>query len=251
MRNSMIVIKLLQVLTIYALFYSRLCCYGFSTTSTPISTRNSNSIKRSDDITITSKEYKDAMSTIDVASKSSTPSDDLFDAVRVIDRNALKIYPDNESKEELWKRSYGSWKLVLATGGGKFTSFKKVPIFAFAMLDEINFGNGIGLNEDLILLSLLGPHELITKIRQMIINIDDIYIGSRNITNIVPKFIGDGMALKKRPKKEKGSSSRPPAFTFIAASDTSLVARGGTGGIAIWTRLEKDIRPAAYSNSSS
>ena len=61
------------------------------------------------------------------------------------------------------------------------------------------------------------------------------------------------MALKKRPidyKKEKGSS-RPPAFTFIAASDTSLVARGGSGGIAIWTRLDKDIRPAAYSNSSS
>jgi hypothetical protein len=247
----MIIIQLLQVLTIYTSFHSQRYCYGFSTSSsTPI---NRSSIKR-DDITITSKEYKDAMSTIDVASKSATPSDDLYDAVRVIDRNTLKIYSNNESKEELWKRSYGSWKLVLATGGGKFRTFKKVPIFAFAMLDEINFGNGIGLNENLILLSLLGPHELITKIRQMIINIDDIYIGSRNITNIVPKFIGDGMALKKRPidyKKEKGSSSRPPAFTFIAASDTSLVARGGTGGIAIWTRLEKDIRPAAYSNSSS
>ena len=245
----MIIIQLLQILTIFTLFYSQLYCYGFSTTSTPINRR---SIKR-DDITITSKEYKDAMSTIDVASKSATPSDDLYDAVRVIDRNTLKIYPDIESKEELWKRSYGSWKLVLATGGGKFKTFKKVPIFAFAMLDEINFGNGIGLNENSILLSLLGPHELITRIRQMIINVDDIYIGSRNITEIVPKFIGDGMALKKRPidyKKEKGSS-RPPAFTFIAASDTSLVARGGSGGIAIWTRLDKDIRPAAYSNSSS
>jgi hypothetical protein len=25
-----------------------------------------------------------------------------------------------------------------------------------------------------------------------------------------------------------------------------MIARGGSGGIAIWTKLEKDIRPAAY-----
>ena len=37
-----------------------------------------------------------------------------------------------------------------------------------------------------------------------------------------------------------------PAFTMIGASDKSMIARGGSGGIAIWTRLEKDIRPAAY-----
>lgn len=37
-----------------------------------------------------------------------------------------------------------------------------------------------------------------------------------------------------------------PAFTIIGSSEKSLIARGGSGGIAIWTRLEKDIRPAAY-----
>lgn len=51
---------------------------------------------------------------VDRASSSAAPGDgdDLFDAVRVIDRNALMIYPDDESKEELWKRAYGSWKEV-------------------------------------------------------------------------------------------------------------------------------------------
>jgi len=190
------------------------------------------------------------MSTIDVASKSGTPSDDLYDAVRVIDKNARHVYPDEESKEELWTRAYGSWKLVLATGGGKFTTFKPVPIFAFAMLDEQNFGNGVGINENAILLSLLGPHELLTKRRQMVINIDDIFLGSRKVTDNVPSFIGDGMGLGKRPIDYQKEGSRAPAFVFIAASETSLVARGGSGGIAIWTRLKKDIRPAAYNSSS-
>ena len=75
--------------------------------------------------------------------------------MRYIDRSALKLYPDEEAKEQLWQRAYGSWKLQLVTGGGRFTTeFKPVPIFAFAMLDEKNFGNGIGFNEKNMILSL-------------------------------------------------------------------------------------------------
>jgi hypothetical protein len=210
-------------------------CHGFSATNRA-------------GISITSTEYANAISTIDQASLSTAPSDNLYDAVRVIDKNALQIYPDEESKQELWNRAYGSWKLVLATGGGKYRTFKKVPIFAFAMLDENNFGNGVGLNEEKILLSLLGPHELITKRRQMIINIDDVFLGSIKVTNNVPGFLSNGMGLGKRPIDYKKAGGRPPAFTFIAASEISLVARGGSGGFAIWTRLENDIRPAAYSS---
>ena len=194
-----------------------------------------------------STEYADAIKTIDRASISAEPSEDLYDAVRAIDKNAFKIYSNEESKQELWNRAYGSWKLVLATGGGKYTTFKSVPIFAFAMLDENNFGNGVGINETMIFLSLLGPHELITKRRQMVINIDDLFLGSRKIKN-VPQFVAKGIGLGKRPPDYKKNGGRPPAFTFIAASEKSLVARGGSGGIAIWTRLENDIRPAAYSS---
>ena len=197
-------------------------------------------------VSISSQEYKDAMAIIDTASKAGAPRDDLYDAVRVIDRNAMQVYPDEESKEALWERAYGSWKLVLATGGGRSNTFKPVPIFAFAMLDEANFGNGVGINENLILLSLLGPHELITKRRMMMINIDDVFLASNKVTDNFPGFMGDAIGLGKRPIDYKQAKSRPPAFVFIAASETSLVARGGSGGIAIWTRLEKDIRPAAY-----
>ena len=219
-------------------------CEGFSASAA------SSSAPKKPVVTISSQEYQNAMATIDAASVAGAPSDDLYDAVRVIDRNARYVYPDEESKEALWERAYGSWKLVLATGGGKYTTFKPVPIFAFAMLDEETFGNGVGINENIILLSLLGPHELITKRRMMMINIDDVFLGSRRVTDNVPTFIGDGMGLGKRPiDYQQTKGSRAPAFVFIAASETSLVARGGSGGIAIWTRLDKDIRPAAYNLS--
>jgi hypothetical protein len=188
--------------------------------------------------------YDEAFAIIDKCSVSGEPTEDLYDAVRFIDKNAMKIYPSLEEKEAFWRDCYGSWKLQMATGGGKFTTFKPVPIFAFAMVDETNFGNGVGVNEDWILLSLLGAHKFNAKRRQMIITIDDMYLFGKKATGSLPGFIKDGIGLGKQP--EDWTSGRPPAFTFIGASDNSLIARGGSGGIAIWTRLEKDIRPAAY-----
>lgn len=192
--------------------------------------------------------YNDAFAIIDQCSTSGTPADDLYDAVKYIEKNVIKIYPDEEEKSKLWDEAHGSWKLQLATGGGKFTTFKPVPIFAFAMIDEENFGNGVGLNQDLILLSLLGPHIFNTKRRQMTILIDDIFLFASKCTGWVPSFLKDGMSLGKRPEDFE---TRPPAFVFIGASDKSLIARGGTGGIAIWTRLDRDIRPNAYNSASS
>eukprot|EP00980_Cylindrotheca_fusiformis_P030045 scaffold24257_cov113-Cylindrotheca_fusiformis.AAC.1 len=186
--------------------------------------------------------YEAAIETIDRCSTSKRPTDNLYDAVRFIDKNGLKIYPTIEDKQELWETAYGSWQLQLATGGGKYRTFKPVPIFAFAMLDETNFGNGIGWNQDGIILSLLGPHVLNTKQRRMFITIDDIFLGGSKVSDFAPGFLKESMGLGKKPADFK----KPPAFTFIGASDKSLIARGGTGGIAIWTRLEKDIRPAAY-----
>lgn len=203
--------------------------------------------------------YEEAISIIDKCSTSSTPSDNLYNAVRFIDRNACKpsssqscIYPTITSKETMWQKAFGSWKLVLATGGGKFQTFKPIPIFAFAYINSTSFGNGIGLNEDFILLSLLGPHFFDANKRQMKICIDDMFLGSRNVTNIAPEFVTRGIGMKKRPVDYSGKKGdRIPAFTIIASSDCSLVARGGSGGIAIWTKLEKDIQPAAYDLSNN
>jgi hypothetical protein len=190
--------------------------------------------------------YSKSFQTIDLCAAAGVPSDDLYDAVRYIDRNASKLYPDESAKKEMWERAYGSWKLQLATGPpsrGGTTPFKPVPIFAYAMIDENNFGNGVGLNQDTIILSLLGNHYFNVKKRVMGIGIDDMFLFSNKVTQFVPGFMG----LKKKPADFSGKKgSRMPAFTIIGSSEKSLIARGGSGGIAIWTRLEKDIRPAAY-----
>lgn len=217
-----------------------------TTTTTTTSTTSRHAVKV--------EGYDDAMRIIDASAVAGQPSDDLYDAVRFVDRNAVKISPDLEHKQALWDEAHGSWKLQLATGGGKYTTFKPVPIFAFAMIDEQNFGNGIGWNADNIILSLLGPHYFNAKIRQMVITIDDMYIAGGNaVTAWLPEFVRNGLGLGKTPDDFVATAAagnkkkqRPPAFTMICASEHALVARGGSGGIAIWKRLDKDIRPAAY-----
>jgi hypothetical protein len=194
------------------------------------------------------KLYTKAFEVIDACASSAQPSDDLYESVRYIDKNAYKFYCESSSKQQLWDRCKGSWKLQLATGppsSKEQPTFKSVPIFAYAMIDERNFGNGVGLNQDLIILSLLGNHYFNEKKRQMGIGIDDMYLFSSKVTNFLPGFITYGMGLGKKPEDFTGRS-RMPAFTMIGASDKSMIARGGSGGIAIWTKLEKDIRPAAY-----
>jgi hypothetical protein len=190
--------------------------------------------------------YHRSFDLIDECAASGQPTDQLYDAVRYIDKNALRLYPDESAKLQLWGRAHGSWKLTLATGGGRSTTFKPVPIFAFAMIDDKCFGNGVGVNGDTIILSLLGPHYFNAKCRQMGIGIENIFLFSNEVTQYVPRFMGEGMGLGKGPDDFAGGKSRIPAFTMIGASDRSLIARGGTGGIAVWTRLEKDIRLAAY-----
>jgi hypothetical protein len=195
--------------------------------------------------------YNDAFQIIDECAVSGVPSEGLYDAVRFIDKNALSIYPSLDQKQALWDDAHGSWKLQLATGGGKFKIFKPVPIFAFAMVDEVNFGNGVGINSDTILLSLLGPHFFNPKRRQMVITINDMFLLASNVSKFVPEFMKTGMGMGKRPEDFPKGGSRPPAFTFIGVSDKALIARGGTGGIAIWTRLPKDIRLLAYGTKQS
>jgi len=69
--------------------------------------------------------------------------------------------------------------------------------------------------------------------------------GTQRVTSSLPGFVKEGLGSDKRPEDFVHTGKRPPAFTLIGAIDTSLIARGGTGGIAIWTRLGKDIRPEA------
>ena len=78
------------------------------------------------------------------------------------------------------------------------------------------------------------------------IGIEDLFLFGNKVTQSVPGFLSEGMGLGKSQDDYKAEKKRMPTFTMIGASEKSLIARGGTGGIAIWTRLDSDIRPAAY-----
>ncbi len=74
------------------------------------------------------------------------------------------------------------------------------------------------------------------------IGIDSVFVFSWNVTKFVSLFMADGMGLGKRREYFIGGSKKMPEFTVIGASEKAMVAIGGSGGIDIWMRLEKDIR---------
>lgn len=90
-----------------------------------------------------------------------------------------------------------------------------VPV-SLAMIDEQKFGNGVGFNEDNIILSLLGNHYFNDKKRSMGIGIDDMFLFSSRVTGFLPSFITNGMGLGKKPEEFTGGS-KMPAFTMIGA----------------------------------
>lgn len=190
--------------------------------------------------------YEEAYAIIDACATSGEPSDELFDAVHFIERNAYRIYPDMEQKKELWESSLGSWKLQLSTGGMRSRSFHKPPKylpFSFAMIDEQNFGNGIGLNENSIWLSLLDKHYYDVNHRRLVVTVGDVYLFGRRVNNFLPPFLRQN--LGKEPDDFKDSP--PPTFVLAGCSKHSLIARGNqSGGLALWTRLPRDIREVAY-----
>lgn len=178
--------------------------------------------------------YDEAFRIIDECAVKGEPSNYLYDAVHFIEKNAYIIYPNLSHKQALWDKAHGSWKLQLSTGGAKFRSFHQPPSFlpfSFAMIAEKHFGNGIGLNEKTMWLSLLHNHCFNARIRQMVVTVADVYLGGFKVTRFVPGFIRKAINLGKKPGDFH--DKRPPAFVIIGASDKALIARGNqSGGLA-------------------
>eukprot|EP00977_Amphora_coffeiformis_P021532 scaffold9441_cov167-Amphora_coffeaeformis.AAC.11 len=194
--------------------------------------------------------FEEAIRIIDECAVDEKPAEQLYEAVRFVERNAYKLYPDMADKQALWDRAQGCFKLVLSTGDAKTRAFHTPSYmfpFSFAMIQGEYFGNGFGLNENMILISVLQKHYLNMKIRQMVVTVKDIYFGGNQSTDIVPDFIKKAINVGKTPEDFAAESKRPPAFTIVAATEHALVARGNqSGGLAIWHRFKKDILPVAY-----
>jgi hypothetical protein len=190
--------------------------------------------------------YDEAFQIIDNCAVSGEATDNLYDAAHFIEKNAHKIYPDQQHKEELFDAAHGSWELKFSTGATKSLSFHKPPKFlpfSFAMIDEDHFGNGFGLNEETIWISLLHNHFFNYKHRQMVVTPQRLYLFGRPVTSFLPKFIRQHLGKSPAEYVDKP----PPTFFLIGCSNQSLIARGNkSGGLAIWSRLPHDIREVAY-----
>lgn len=118
------------------------------------------------------------------------------------------------------------------------------------MISDSHFGNGVGLNEHAIWLSLLHKHHFNARIRRMVVTMADIYVGGNKVTHALPRFIRDAINVGKQP--EDYDDKPPPTLVIIGASDKALVARGNqSGGLAIWKRPPEAILTVAYKEQQS
>lgn len=194
--------------------------------------------------------YEDAVQIIDKCVVEEKINEDLYDAVRLIEKRASKFYPDIDDREDLWERAQGCWKLVFSSGSGKNRSFhppKYLFPFSFAMITGDYFGNGFGLGPDNIWVSVLQKNSFNPKIRQLVVTVLDIYLGGNKATKFIPDVCKEAINLGKSPDDFREAGKKPPAFCIVAASEHTLIARGNqSGALAIWKRLPKDIQPVAY-----
>jgi hypothetical protein len=209
-------------------------------------------------------EYEEAFKIIDHAAETGQLSPELDKAVRFIEVNSYKIYPatDPSNAEELWKSAQGSWKLTASTGSHKSRTFHAPPWFlpfSFAVIDGTRFGNGIGLSENQIGLSLLHHAHFHVEHRKLSVTHPDMYFGGNpvglpewlrpSIMKVVEEDNNSDHPQKRTPTTER--TKKVPTFVLVGASEKALIARGNqSGGLALWTRLPRDLRPVAFNNPS-
>lgn len=195
----------------------------------------------------------DAIKTIHESVEKQEEEDyELYYATRYIDRIAHKLYNKTE-KEALYERSKGSWELRLAyEDSRKDLNFYPYPDFrefamAYIMIDDEYFGKGIAASPSFSFVAMGGPCKAIPQKRQVYMDYQDFYINGRAIPEWDLSYFMRGYARNWYAIERK----RPPlAFTLIAVTDKALVVRGSkTGGMAVFRRVEEDMREVSYGQS--
>ncbi|CAB9500334.1 expressed unknown protein [Seminavis robusta] len=176
--------------------------------------------------------------------------DDLFCAVKYLDRFGSSLhYKDDKVKQELMAQCQGSWELRLALNSDRDQEFYPHPEFrsfamAFITVEDDYFGKGIAPNPTFCFVSIAGPSTQNYKTRQVFMEYEDYYINGRTVPGWDLSYYLRGYQRNWVSTERK----RPPlAFTVIMATENAMVVRGSkTGGIAIFRRIQDDMRPAAY-----
>lgn len=191
---------------------------------------------------------ENALDMIDFATKKGKDTEDLFCAVKFIDRYANQLYPTLKDREELMKRINGSWELRLALNSDLDVNFFPHPEFrkfamAFTSISDDYFGKGIAPDSNFCFVALGGPSTRIPKRRQVFMTYEDYFINGRQVPGWDLSYY-----LRGYTREWSGEDKREKlAFTVIACTDYSLAVRGSkTGGIAIFRRIKDDMAPAAF-----
>ena len=188
-----------------------------------------------------------SLAKIDEAVKKGDDIEDLFAAVKYIDRFANQMYPTLDDRQKLMDKINGSWELRLALNSDRDINFYPHPEFrafamAFSAISNDYFGKGIAPDSTFCFVALGGPSTRNIMRRQVFMNYEDYFINGRQVPGWDLSYYLRGYT------KDWGTEKKQVlAFTVIACTDTSLAVRGSkTGGIAIFRRIQDDMAPAAF-----
>ena len=191
----------------------------------------------------------EALDTITDCAERREDQDKLYNAVRFIDRNAHRLYKTMEDKEQLFEKALGSWELRMAYEDARNDYFIPFPDFrdyamAFTVVEKDYFGKGIASGPEFAFVSMGGPAKFNIKTRQLFMDYQDFYISGNQVPEWDLSYFMRGYARNWYDERRK----RPPlAFTLIGATDDVMIVRGSkTGGMAVFTRIDEDMREAAY-----
>eukprot|EP00980_Cylindrotheca_fusiformis_P031717 scaffold26851_cov186-Cylindrotheca_fusiformis.AAC.2 len=196
---------------------------------------------------------RDALKTIEERAPERFNEDrELYYAVRYIDRNGHLFYSSQEERDALWEKANGSWELLMGYEDPKkdldFIPYPDFRDFAMAFViidtDDNYFGKGIASNPDFSFVAMGGPSKVNERTRQLYMDYQDFYISGQQVYGWDLSYFMRGYARNWYSIER----NRPPlAFTLIGVTDKILVVRGSkTGGMAIFRRLNADMRESAY-----
>jgi hypothetical protein len=194
--------------------------------------------------------------------KNSQDAEELFFAVKFLDRFARQNYDTHEKRKDLMATINGSWELRLACNSDREFEFYPHPEFrafamAFSTVTDDYFGKGIGTNDrGFCFVALGGPSTRDIDRRQVFMNYEDYFINGQQVPGWDLSYYVRGWRRQGVQASMDGGVRGPEqaerkkpilGFTVICANDKVMIVRGSkTGGLAIFRRIDDDMTRTAF-----
>lgn len=171
---------------------------------------------------------------------------DALEGLEKLMRRKAKAEPDTAARQVLESLD-GDWRLVFTTGtrdtqkklGAKINYFPIKAVQSFRVKeDPMRIQNGIYIG-DFAIVKFFGDFEFNLKSRKLEFDFDQIAIAGFTINLGKGKAaeIGAASGLGSENNVDLVEKNKKPFFNWISADETIATARGGGGGLALWTRV--------------